>query len=161
MTLFAIIYFVTLTGCKSNGNSGLDKKVLNLPLIDLLLVDSSKMNTNETPKGKQTILIYFNPDCEHCEEQTKAILANMDILKEAQFYFITNQSLAMLSYFSEYHHLNKYANIKIGQDYSNYFRPTFKVREVPFIVIYDGNKRLKKIIPGAIEIKQLFEFLYN
>src|ERR1043166_2974205 len=66
------------------------EKFPTLPAMSLLAPDSSRtFNFYNIPEGRPTVLFFFSPDCEHCQLSTKAMLARMDEMKGADFYFMT------------------------------------------------------------------------
>ena len=53
-----------------------------LPTFDILDLDSNKtFSTYDIPKGRPIILIFFSPDCSHCIELGKEIVAHKDDFK--------------------------------------------------------------------------------
>jgi len=106
-----ICCILTAIGCQ--GRKGAD--IGQLPSIDLLLPDSlTHINTKDVREGRPVALLYFSPDCEHCQNEITSILHNMDSLNNVLFYFITNDSLDRIRVFKSTYLLNKYSNITVG-----------------------------------------------
>jgi hypothetical protein len=82
-------------------------------------------------------------------------------LKGIDFYFLTNASYTGFKSFYEKYQLEKYANIKAGIDYSYSFAKYFKTNQIPYMAIYDGNKKLKQVLVGKNYISLIKEAAFN
>jgi thiol-disulfide isomerase/thioredoxin len=132
------------------------KKYPTLPAFDILLTDSSTIfNTFNIKEGKPTILFYFSPDCDHCKKVTENIIKHINELKGAQIYMFTMLPLRSVREFAEEFELRKYKNITIGKDKDWFFPEYYGARYVPFIVIYDSNKKLVRAFEGGAKIDTL------
>ena len=132
----------------------------HLPFFDFLLSDSTtRLNTAMIPEGRPTILLYFSPDCEHCQHETESLLHAMDSLKDTRFYFITTDSLDRMRVFYNYYKLHKYPNITVGLDYTAFFPKHFNSPAPPYTVIYDKHKRQKATFAGATNASQIIQFV--
>ena len=151
-----IMAIVFITACQSS------RKEPHLPFFDLLLSDSTtRLNTAMIPEGKPTILLYFSPDCEHCQHQIASILQAMDSLKAIRFYFITTDSFSRMKIFCNSYQLNKYPNITLGRDLTSFFPRYFNRPDPPYLVIFDQHKRQKGVFAGATSATQILEFVNN
>ncbi len=139
--LFSIGILLLFASCMSGGPK--------LPSFDLLLIDSTTvLNTKDIPGGKPIILVYYSPDCEHCQQETEDILKKMDSLKRVQFYFITTDPFDRMKVFKQYYKLDKYNNITLGRDYKSFFPRYYKVLAPPFSNVYNRHKRLVGTFAG-------------
>ena len=129
-----------------------------MPSIDLLLLDSTTiLNSNNIPTGKPISLVYFSPDCEHCQEETKGILENIKKLKDVQFYFVTIDSFDRMKVFNKYFKLKNYPNITVGKDINFSMLRNFEIPTTPFTLLYDKHKNLRVMIKGIIPTNQLID----
>lgn len=151
--LFIILVFAT--ACQY-----FKKPKPEIPSFDLLLQDSvTHFNTNQIPDGKPTAILYFSPDCEHCQEETDSLLHNIEYLRHVQFYFVTNDPIERLKVFNHYYKMYNYPNITLGQDYRFFFISHFKPDGPPYLLIYDKYKRLRAIFKGATSASQIVKFI--
>ena len=133
-----------------------------IPSFNILLIDSTSIfNTKDIPIGKASILIFFSPDCEHCQQETSDILRKMDSLKSVQFYFVSIDAMDRMRVFNEYYKINKYPNITIGRDYTYFFPGYFKDVSPPYSVVYDKYKRMRAVFKGASTATQLIALINN
>jgi len=129
-----------------------------LPAFHILMMDSSTIfNTYYIPEGKPTVLMLFSPDCDHCQHLTEMLLKGMDSLKQIQFYLVTPMNLTMLKGFYDKYHLADYKNIKVGKDYEYFFYNFYGAHYVPYIAVYDKQKKLLKTFEGSTTVKDLYE----
>jgi len=160
----ALVLLVLLVGLPAHAQSSRDSlpylKYPNLPAFNLLSPDSSKVfNTFYIKEGKPTVLFFFSPDCEHCQITTKRMLEKMDSMKQADFYFFTYMRLPFLRAFIEEYHLNKYPNIITGQDYQFFFPKFYGATTVPYLVVYDRQKKFVKLFNGGAKASELISLL--
>jgi len=55
-----------------------------LPDFSLLTIDSVEFNQTVLDKSKATIIVLFNPECDHCQHQLETLLSIPELLKDAQ-----------------------------------------------------------------------------
>jgi hypothetical protein len=165
------ILFATLLVCLGGSAMGQTpeteaayKKDPKLPAFNLQLADSSWFTKADLPKTgyKYTIIVYFSPDCGHCQHEAKEITAHMDSLKNAFFVFVAYKPLDEIKGFAEYYGLDKFNNVKLGRDPKYYIPSFFRVTRTPFIVVYNQKGLLEKVydpetteVPGAEELVAL------
>jgi len=129
-----------------------------LPSLNIMLPDSSTIyNTQNISVEKPTILIYFSPDCDHCQEQTRAIIKNINYLRNAEILLLSNSSIFELNNFIHTYQLNHYKNIIIGNDYNYSFFKFFNIKSFPYVVVYNNKKELVKLYKGEIGIDKIIE----
>ena len=123
----------------------------DIPPVDILLEDSTThFNIANAPEGRPIILLYFSPDCEHCQKEIHGLLHHMDSLKKVQFYYITSDDFDEMKLFGQYYHLGKYRNITMGRDITYSFPGHFKAVAPPYLVVYDQNKRFRAALSGEV-----------
>jgi thiol-disulfide isomerase/thioredoxin len=131
-----------------------------LPSLSLQLPDSVTIfNTEYIQEGKPSVLIFFSPDCEHCQDETINIIKNIDSLKRVNILFITIDPFDRLKAFYNFYKIANYPNITMGRDISYYFPNHFKELQPPFLVIYDSQKKERIKYSGEIEVKKLIEYV--
>ena len=61
------------------------KRFPALPPLQLLLSDSiTKFTTADLPKKRPVLIMFFSPDCEHCQHETEQLVARKDEFKNIQ-----------------------------------------------------------------------------
>lgn len=131
-----------------------------LPPFRILLLDSiTHFNTIDIPKGNPSILMFFSPDCEHCQKETESIIKNMDSLRNVNLIFITVDPFDRMKVFNEFYKLSKYKNVMVGRDYSFFFPYHFQGAQPPYTVIYDRHKRMEAVLSSETNAHELISYL--
>lgn len=128
-----------------------------LPAFQILMLDSStQVNTFEAPKNKSVVLMFFSPDCDHCEITTKEIIDNIGEFKKTKIYMFSPMSLSMIRGFYDKMGLEKYKKqIIVGQENTGFFHSYYGTRYVPHIIIYNKDKKLVAAFEGDGNIKDI------
>lgn len=147
--LFLVTY---LTGCRDRHSiivTGLEGRAL--PSFNLLLMDSATtINTNQIPTGKPIVLLFINPYCPFCRAETQQIIDHLNSLNNIKFLVFSIFPFGSIKEYYNHFKLNKYTNIVVGQDYTDYFGKYFKIPGVPYMAIYAKDKRLRQVLIGNI-----------
>ncbi|MEI3798236.1 MULTISPECIES: TlpA family protein disulfide reductase [unclassified Chitinophaga] len=127
-----------------------------LPNIELLLPDSSTIiNIASIPSGKPTVLFYFGPYCEYCQLEMIEIVSNMRHMENIQFYLISPYHILDIRRFIDAYHLGKYPNITIGVDFKFKFGEYYKAKNIPYLAIYNSDKKLNAAFVGNVKYDQI------
>lgn len=136
------------------------QKYPTLPAFNLMNLDSSEViNMYYAKSDKPTVLFFFSPDCEHCQITTGKLMAKMDSMQNAYFYFMTFMPLSDLRPFAKLHHFENYKNIIAGKDYQFFFPKFYGASTVPYLAIYDKQKKFVKLYDGAIKVPEIHHIL--
>jgi len=128
----------------------------SLPNFSFQLIDSiTVFNTKYIERGMPFVIMYFSPDCEHCQEQTEEILQNIIHFKNTKVYLLTSDPFERLKIFYNYYKLYNYQNIVLGRDFEFYIFRHFKPSSTPFIVIYDKVAKLSAVFIGGTKIQNI------
>jgi peroxiredoxin len=128
-----------------------------IPLFTLLKVDSSKLTRDELKKNSKTMIMYFSPDCDHCKHQTDSILARISEFRDVQILMATYQPMEEMKTFYKEYKIAGYSNIKIGRDTQFFFPPFYKIKNLPFMALYNSNGKLITTYEGTTPMKKLIE----
>ncbi len=111
------------------------------------------------------MLIYFSPDCPHCQHLTEEMKAKMKELGDTQIVMITwsvNSDIQSIKNFVRDYDLKKYPNITVGTEGLTYaVLNYFHVGTTPYIAIYNSNGKLAKTFDKAPEIDKLVTTVKN
>jgi thioredoxin-related protein len=124
-----------------------------LPPFHLLKLDSSTYLTKEdVKKNHRTIIMYFSPDCDHCKHQTESILADSKKFKDIEIIMATYQPFEELKEFNEHYRMAEHPNIKMGRDEKFFLPPFYKIRNLPYLALYDKKGNLVTTFEGTQKI---------
>lgn len=129
------------------------KGFTTIPAFNINLVpDSSFYSNANLQKNKPFMIMFFSPDCDHCQKQTKDILAYKNELKEVQILMVSVLPNKFNRPFFEEYKLAAVPNIKLGTDLTYKLRQLYQVKTLPAMYVYDVNGNLAKAFVGNIDV---------
>ena len=137
------------------------KQFPTVPTFQILLSDSSTMNTKSQLSKKSPVLfMIFNPDCTHCQHETEIIFEHRDDLKKVQIIMVTLRPLPMVKDFVLKYKLNELPNVVVGRDITSFTPSFFKFQGLPFLAVYNEKGNLINSFESSLGIAgvlQLFK----
>ena len=129
---------------------------LSFPEINITQANGEKFTTQQIPTGKAIALIYFSPECEHCQVFMKSFFKHAKSLNEVLVLLITYLPLDRLVKFSEEYPVADYPNIVAGTEGMAFLvRDHFKIDNIPFLATYDKVGKLISTYDGNPSIEKL------
>lgn len=126
-----------------------------MPAFKLLQSDSSWFSSADIPKNQQVVIVYFNPDCGHCQQEAKNMVDHKDELKNAYFVFVSYHNPQQIGDFVKEYKLKELAHVAAGRDTQYYIPSFFRIKFTPFIAVYNKAGILQKTFEGGAEIETL------
>jgi thiol-disulfide isomerase/thioredoxin len=131
------------------------RQVPVIPAFTIQLTDSSYFAKKDIPKKMPVVMIYFNPECGHCQQEAQELAKNMDKFKKVFFVMAAYHDMEQIKEFATTYGLDKFRNLRIGKDFK-YFIPVFyQVKTTPFSAVYDKKGRLLKAFPDGMSVEDL------
>lgn len=151
---FVILISCMLLNLIASAQSG------KLPPFRMMQVNGKVFKAEQLPVGKPIIIIYFSPECDHCEVLMKELIRQKVNLKSASIAMITHLPVNAVSKFVQQYSLNKYPNIYIGTESTTYFvRDYYKLTQMPFMALYTKSGDLVKMYRKEGELPDLIKRL--
>jgi thiol-disulfide isomerase/thioredoxin len=133
------------------------KKFPTYPPVKLLLPDSTSFYTKEDlPKKKKVMLVLFNPQCEHCQQEAENLSQNLDKFKDTHVVMATTAPLYSMNEFMEKYKLGGYKNIVFTQDTHYFLLNFYNLHNLPFHAFYNKNKQLISVFEGSMTLEKIF-----
>jgi peroxiredoxin len=129
----------------------------DLPDMTITKLDNSQLRVKELT-GKN-ILFLFQPDCDHCQRETREIKAHLPAFKAYTLYFISNYPADMLRKFSQDYELASEPNVIFATTPVEGILNTLGPLPPPSLFIYDAHGRLVKSFLGETKIEQILPSL--
>lgn len=126
-----------------------------IPIFSLLQPDSTWYFNANLDTRKPLLLLYFSPDCGHCQLETEDIIANLSKLKNLQILMVTSRPYADMKAFATKYKLDKFPSIKIGTDPAYKITRFYKVESTPFSALYNKKGKLVKVYRKGIDMEEL------
>ncbi len=123
------------------------------------IADSTTFTKADLAKRKATLIIIFSPDCEHCQQETRALTANIRLFKKAQIIMASPLEHRFLKKFYDEYKIADHPNIIMGRDPTYFFGTFYKVRSFPAIFLYDKKGNFVKTFDGSVPVQKIAEFL--
>lgn len=125
-----------------------------MPQYKILKTDST-WATPSNLKHRRTVLIYFSPDCPHCQHLTMEMREKMKQFGDAQIVMITwsnNYDIRAIKSFVKEFNLKKYPNISVGTEgYSYLIQKYYSIETTPYIAVFNASGKLSKAFRKAPE----------
>ena len=134
------------------------KRFPGVPPFELLNPDSATwFKKADLPKNQPVLLMVFNPECDHCQHQTEQMLLDIDQLKDIQIVFATPEDFEKMKAFNERYNLAKYSNIHLGRDTKFFLPPFYRMRNLPYLALYNRKGNLITTFDGNATTEQLLK----
>ncbi len=114
-----------------------------LPSFKMKLTNGQLFSDKDLSPNKPTVLIYFSPDCGHCQILTTEVLKKIEYFKKTQIIMVTFLPVNEVADFERKYQIAKYSNIKVGIEIpALYFKNYYKLENTPFTALFDKHKKL-------------------
>jgi thioredoxin-related protein len=157
--LLILVCLIIVAGCSQAQDTVDTKNIQKIPPFKILRTDSTWFTPANLKKNRPVMIIYFSPDCSHCQHMVYDMKPKMKQLGNIQIVMVTfteYDRLKMIQNFQRDFDLAKYHNITIGTEGHTYIvQRYYQVRTTPYIAIYDRNGKLVKAYDKAPTIDQL------
>ena len=135
-----------------------DKQLPNFKVVSL---DSVVFTQAILIGGKNTIIMLFNPECEHCQKQLLLMLTIPELTQNTNIILSSTETLQKIKTFSDKFHLEKYPLIHIGKDYKYFFGGYFQPKTIPVLAFYNKQNQLVYFNQGTVKKNEIVEALKN
>lgn len=143
---------------QNDSSSNNINKFLTIPAFKILAVpDSTEFANQQLKKNLPVVVLFFSPDCDHCQSETKELLAYREELKNIQILMVSSAPYREIKDFYETFNLSSMKNIHIGQDINLKLGSIFKIRTYPSLFVYDQRGTLAKAFVGNIGVPAILD----
>lgn len=118
-----------------------EKKSNAIPPFKMLQTNNRYFEAKDLDKAKPVVLIYFAPDCPHCQVLLDGVFKNMAAFKKTQLILVTFKPLDELQLFERQFNTAAYPNVKTGTEGTTFFlRYYYNLSNTPFTAVFNkGN----------------------
>lgn len=155
--LFFGMMAIAASSCAQNPPASRSKAAQGIPHYKILNTDSVYVTPANLKKNVPVMIIYFAPDCSHCQHLMYELKPKMEDLRHIQVVMVTFVSqLKAIQVFQRDFNLKKYPNFTVGTEGESYtVQRYFDVRMTPYIALYDKNGKLDKAWEKAPPVDEL------
>lgn len=98
----------------------------------------------ETP----TVIVYFHPDCEHCQYEAQQLSHHPSLLQKARVWFLSTEPAPALKTFSHRYRLDALSGVTVARIEPSLAFDSLGFRGVPHLLVYAPDGKLKKEFRG-------------
>ena len=136
-----------------------DQAIKDMPNFEFKTLTGFPFNRDSLTQGQKTMLMYFNPLCDHCQEEVEDVKQHKEDFSAIQVVLVSPYLLNEVLKFDSIYGISKEENMIILHDEKYQFYQIFNAKAFPTTYIYNANRRLKEKIRGKISHKDLVEKL--
>ena len=123
----------------SNAQAPKDK----MPSFKMILYDGSHFSSETLKKNTPVVLIYFAPDCGHCQVLMKEFFKKVKDFEKSEVVMVTFKPLPEVAQFVKDNRIGQYKNIFVGrEDPVFFFRYFYDLVNTPFTALFDKKGKL-------------------
>lgn len=127
-----------------------------IPTFTILKVpDSTNFTQKDLPKKKPVVFFFFNPDCDHCHQETKNLTAKIDQLKNVQILMISILDFKAIKKFHTDFKIADYPNITMARETTTHLPTFFKVHGIPDVYVYDKKGKFLEHFKNSMPVEKI------
>ena len=127
-----------------------------LPPFRMMQANGKIFKAEDLPMEKAIVIIYFSPECDHCDKLMKELVQQTEGFKKASIAMVTYLPVEKVLEFEKTYSLKKYSNIYAGTEGNSFFlRNYYKLTEMPFAALYSKNGDFIKSYTREIDLEDL------
>ena len=149
----------TNTGATNADSIPLYQKKGTIPAFRIQRPDSSWFSKVNLQPEKPTLLLYFSPDCGHCQLETEEVLSKMKELNDLQIVMVTSRPFEDMVNFAAHYKISRFPSIQIGTDPSRLVTTFYEVKFTPFSALYNKTGQLVKAYDKGINFTELINLI--
>lgn len=133
--------------------------IQSLPSLIGYSINGTATNIQDLSSGNATVVIYFSPDCEHCQYEASALKKNIASFHRVQIIMITRAGPDEIKAFEKSYGLYGIPFIHFLWDRDDLFSKTFGTMEFPSIFVYNKDYKLVKRYIGETKIAAIVKVI--
>jgi peroxiredoxin len=146
-----------MTCGQSKKESTAAEKPSALPSFMMTLTTGQQLMSNTLPGN--LILIFYNPECDHCQREAEAIRKEIEQFRDHSIYFIAASPIETISQFARDYDLTGYSNVVFAKaEIPDVIREMGSIG-TPALFIYSKDKQLIKKFDGETKVEEIIKFL--
>lgn len=121
--------------------------------------DSTAFTEKDLKKDTPLLMMIFSPECGHCQQEAKLIGENIEHFKNAQILMVTWMPYSTLDKFGKYYGTNRYSNITLAQDPTDFLYGFYDVHRYPKLIVYNKDGQYVSDYDGNIVLEDVWKDL--
>ena len=129
----------------------------DLPDMRIRRLDQSEVDIKSL-SGK-VVLIFFFPECDHCQREASQISQNIAAFDNVTLYFITSDTAEKAEGFAKDYFLSGLDNVVFGNTPAESVLKNFGPIATPSMYIYSAEQKLVKAFNGEVSISEVLKYI--
>lgn len=155
-----IVFLATGINRKFQNQKNDYEKIANLPSFSFLTLSNERFISSKIKKGP-VLVIYFHPECEHCQWEMTEIFKSNIPESFSQILLISSAHPDSIKKFLSRFNLSSYSSMITLLDSSYDFEEIFGSSIVPSFYIYDKKLHLLKAFHGEVKTETILKLISN
>jgi thiol-disulfide isomerase/thioredoxin len=130
-----------------------------IPPFKIYDYDSTLYSKSDLKKGT-VLIVYFSPDCGHCQMETDSIISKINDLKKLQIIMITGRYHEDMKAFIDKYKLLQFKNIKVGNERTGFLQSFYQIEFTPFSALYSKKGKLLTVFEKGIDYEKLKNLIH-
>lgn len=154
-----VLAMLAVVSCKNATKEESTKSEITfneLPPLNIMKTDGNSLSLKEVED--KAVLIFFNPDCDHCQREATQISKQKSAFKDYKVYFISVDSISKIEKFAKEYDLMENNFVFAQANGYEVYAAVGAMQSVPAIFIYN-KKKLVKRTEGEVQLEELMKYL--
>ncbi|MCD6090351.1 MAG: redoxin domain-containing protein [Bacteroidales bacterium] len=157
--LLLVGYMLAVIVKKAKHKNAIAEQIQSIPEFSFINTQNQNIYTNDSISDeKACLIIYYNSECEHCQNEAEQIGKQIDEFDIYQILMISYETRETILAFREKYKLISPA-ITFLQDSEYQFDDIFGNSPIPTSFIYNKNRALVKQYKGEVKAETLIKYL--
>lgn len=127
------------------------------PVMTFTLTDGAQVNAQGL--NEKFVLVLFQPDCDHCQNEAKQIRNRLEAFQTYQLYFISSHPMEVISKFATDYGLAGLPNVHFGWTSVESVLNNYGAISAPSVYIYTKEGRLVESFEGQVDVEMIIRHL--
>jgi peroxiredoxin len=136
-----LLFFISI---KASAQLNGQPPAQTIPQFQFFRFDNKPFTEQDLPKGKTVFIMFFDPDCDHCQHAIKSIGDNFQTFKKTYIFLVSIDDQDKINHFMDTYgsKLKGQKNVTILRDKLQQFITKFNPVRYPSMFIYSPEKKL-------------------
>lgn len=135
-----------------------DESVQTMPGFKFAAIDGQLINSSSIQKN--TLIVFFNSECESCNELTQKIIADTLFVRNTDVIMVSTENQENLNLFKSKFKIDSTKIHICNCDYQNFASLFGSHLRYPSMFLYSTNKKLVRKSTGSLSFKELSHLKY-
>jgi len=127
----------------------------------ITLYDGNVYSHTQLAKNKPVMIVYFDPDCDHCHHFVNDLVKNLKAFEQVQVVMITYVPLSLVQKYVRAGGLDRIPQLKVGTEGTQFIvRYHYNIMQFPYLALHSRTGSLiatyESEVPAAMELAKLF-----